>query len=397
MFKKILLLTATVLLYQCTVQNSPSYVEAIVLTNDMFEFKPSQLSDFASDITYIPLETNENSVIQRVDKVMLYKEYCIILDRLQGCILVFDTLGNFRHKIDKKGHGPGEYVSIWDATVLDDGSICLLDGENKLIRYSQYGKFLNEKTYITEQPTTMGVLNGKYPVSLSVFGAFAFNDGLMLSIYDTLFHPVNRLVDRSFEKISKREAAALPSHRFSFLANCLDTLSFWEHRYDTVYRIVDSNTCIPRYCLKYDNKLPVNMQVDHGDVATHKYTNIEHLIETQVFFFITISVRNHTHQIIYNKNTRHGKSIPEVIYEIYFAGVLNDMDGGWRFWPRGVVDENRVYDYFYAYNIKQHMNNEKWISKNPLYPEKQKRIAKFAETANMEDNPVIAIVTCKTQ
>jgi hypothetical protein len=369
-------------------------VETITITDEMLEFQPAQLSDFASDITYIPLETNEESLIQRIDKVMLYRQYCLILDKVQDCVFVFDTLGNYQHKIDKQGKGPGEYLNIWDATVLDDGSICIVDiSSQKLIRYSMSGRLLNEKTQIGERSSILGTLDGKYPISLSVYGQFIFNENYMLSVHDTLFNTLNRLVDRSFEKLTKEDERNLHIHPYSFLTNCADTLTFWEYKYDTVYRICDANTCIPRYYFDYKDKLPKAIQSNKAQ----DYSFIQFFIETSAYFFISIDVHNKTRQLVYHKKTHQGKSMPYVIFENTIAGIMNDLDGGWRFWPRGVVAENRVYDFFSAYDIQKHMDNETWITKNPLNPEKQKTITRIAENATMLDNPVIAIVTCKTQ
>jgi hypothetical protein len=46
----------------------------------------------------------------------------------------------------------------------------------------------------------------------------------------------------------------LPLHNFTFLESNLDMLTLWESKYDTIYRIIDPVTYIPRYYLDYTTK-----------------------------------------------------------------------------------------------------------------------------------------------
>lgn len=76
------------------------------------------LSDFFSEIDIIPLETSDNSLltflIGEPDKVIKHEDKFYFLDKSQDIIVVFDSNGTFLNRINKKGHGPGEYISIED-------------------------------------------------------------------------------------------------------------------------------------------------------------------------------------------------------------------------------------------------------------------------------------------
>lgn len=67
-----------------------------------------------SSVDIIPLETSPNSLIVQIDKLVTIDNFNFVLDRAQESILVFDSLGNFSHKISKQGSGPGEYGRISD-------------------------------------------------------------------------------------------------------------------------------------------------------------------------------------------------------------------------------------------------------------------------------------------
>ncbi|BDD08581.1 hypothetical protein FUAX_10130 [Fulvitalea axinellae] len=60
-------------------------------------------------------------------------------------IYCFNDQGVFKFKIDKMGKGPGEYLSIKDFHVDEDGQIAILDHQaNKIAKYDQYGQFVDE-------------------------------------------------------------------------------------------------------------------------------------------------------------------------------------------------------------------------------------------------------------
>ena len=67
-----------------------------------------------SEIRYVPLETNDESLIAEIEKVYLYKELIIIFDQRANRILLFDMDGKYIRKIGRKGGGPNEYFSLND-------------------------------------------------------------------------------------------------------------------------------------------------------------------------------------------------------------------------------------------------------------------------------------------
>ena len=73
-----------------------------------------------------PLETTEESLIARVDKIISKAPYIYILDSRQKVIFIFDYDGHYLTKIDKIGRAGGEYASIEDFDVGDNGDLFIL-------------------------------------------------------------------------------------------------------------------------------------------------------------------------------------------------------------------------------------------------------------------------------
>lgn len=84
-----------------------------------------------------PLETTEESLIARVDKIISKAPYIYILDSRQKVIFIFDYDGHYLTKIDKIGRAGGEYASIEDFDVGDNGDLFILSAySKKIIKYA---------------------------------------------------------------------------------------------------------------------------------------------------------------------------------------------------------------------------------------------------------------------
>lgn len=98
------------------------------------------LSDFIENLTYIPLETNPDCLINGNPKVQLTKDY-VIITTTQECLL-FDRNGSFLRKIGQYGRGPGEFRNT-SGTFDELSSTIYFNGWNgNFIKYSLDGKYI---------------------------------------------------------------------------------------------------------------------------------------------------------------------------------------------------------------------------------------------------------------
>ena len=79
-----------------------------------------------STVKYIPLETNQEVLINTIDKVII-SNFIYILDTRQNELFIFDLSGKFLKKLNHTGNGPGEYITIDDFQIEND-IIYILDG-----------------------------------------------------------------------------------------------------------------------------------------------------------------------------------------------------------------------------------------------------------------------------
>ncbi|MDR0725213.1 MAG: 6-bladed beta-propeller [Prevotellaceae bacterium] len=104
-------------------------------------FNLSKLGCFSN---FIPLETNENSIISGINKIYFVDNHIYILDRDGGKgVFIFDRNGKFIRKIGRIGGGPGEYVSIDDFTIDKNNlTVYLLANRENVLLYNIDGKYI---------------------------------------------------------------------------------------------------------------------------------------------------------------------------------------------------------------------------------------------------------------
>jgi hypothetical protein len=105
-----------------------------------------QYDSIFSEIKAIPLETNENCLINQIDKVLFYEDKMLILDQFQK-LYIFDIKGKFLYEIAKQGRGPGEYLELRNFDIDKDGNIYLLDFQ-RILKYDLQGKFLESIPFV---------------------------------------------------------------------------------------------------------------------------------------------------------------------------------------------------------------------------------------------------------
>lgn len=105
-----------------------------------------KLSEIADTVTFVALETNEQSRFGNVDKLMIEDDKYIVVDKeLSSAIFVFDLKGHFLCKIGQKGNARNEYIELTDAT-LGNGNVYVYDAKSKkIVCYSMDGTY--KETY----------------------------------------------------------------------------------------------------------------------------------------------------------------------------------------------------------------------------------------------------------
>ncbi len=171
--------------------------------------------DVIKDIEFVPLEMTDESIVGKIYKIQLYKNYLIIYDRQTESIFIFDNNGKYIRKISRKGRGPGEYNEIVDFCVHPKTGMITIACSGKIITYSFDLKEFKE---YNDVPYVAGIEqfnNGYYAIT-------AIEKEANLYILDTnmkIIHkglanpfPMPTIFNKSFSKYGDTILCRLPTH-----------------------------------------------------------------------------------------------------------------------------------------------------------------------------------------
>ena len=119
----------------CHIQIDPNKAERIK-TSDYFKYH-----------SFVALETTDDNLIAKIDKVQVSNSRIYVMDEKQKSVFIFDEKGKYLSKICRHGQGAEEYINLYDFTVdASNGNIRIYDGISKfMLDYSSEGKFIAKR------------------------------------------------------------------------------------------------------------------------------------------------------------------------------------------------------------------------------------------------------------
>jgi hypothetical protein len=126
------------------------------------EPKVVDFNDYFVSSNVIALESIDESIFSRIDRLCLFNEQIYILDKQMNTVFIFNSNGKFIKKIHKIGKGPQEYQSLTDFTIdRENGQIVLYsDRPYKLFFYDLSGNLIKTKK-LNDLYNSISSLNGK--------------------------------------------------------------------------------------------------------------------------------------------------------------------------------------------------------------------------------------------
>lgn len=172
-----------------------------------------------SDTEYLKLETNPESLIGRIDKIIIKDKKIFILDSQKAKnIFVFDLKGKFLNKVKNIGQGPNEIRSPHDFCVdSQKKEVLVYDQSARKIVYYDYNLVpQRQKKYPYAFRTMTTLPEGKLLVSMDkIYHGFGpietkFNDLLLL---DSEFNVIRKGFPFSEQETTNHFALGQPWHQ----------------------------------------------------------------------------------------------------------------------------------------------------------------------------------------
>ncbi len=268
-----------------------------------------ELDSIIENIVLVPLETNENCLINHIDKIKLYKNKVFILDRKSACIFVFKKTGEFVFKISSQGRGSGEYIMIADFDISPEtGDIYILDAMSDRLLIFKNEKYIKRyKLDFGVKITNMCFLDEKN---------IAFENQISTEIDSLKYYLF--VTDLNLELISKNihynKSNALILSPVSPFSPFDDKISYLPVYKDTIYHI-NSNKVIPVYKLEFGNNWidedylynkKINPNTLFNDLKKSSSVYFINCIESRTHIFVYFTHKDEKYAFLYDKIFQKG-------------------------------------------------------------------------------------------
>lgn len=406
--KKLIILFIVLFTYSCS--NKSGSKEAVKKENsgNFFQInyerllkngKSVYLSEIASGVEYIPLETNSECVIGNNPQYFFTDSLIFVNNK--DHILKFTRGGKFLARIGTSGRGPQEIDYIRTMSVLPEKHLLVIqkNSESKILYFSFNGLFIRSapipRFYYLKVLTDGNYLSYESGTS----GTEKYNFLLSTEEGDTLSGVYNK---NTWTNNSTRSLEM--SHPFKPFYISNNQIHFKSLYNDTVYSI-SSNNIVPNYYVdlgKY--KLPSALTppekvfIDQSkmllffkkDAYKYFYCNV---FESDGNVFLT-TANFHDSDIrhfVYDKDKREGCMLINETKKP--SGILNDWDGSIEFWPEGNFEKNKIYMPVDVMKIKEVLSEGQPGLK--FNANKNAKLRELLSGLDDTGNPVIIIVTLK--
>ena len=130
--------------------NDSIYNDVETITIDYDKLPILNTDSIVSDIRIIRLESTENNLISRIDRLLFTNGKIIVVDLFSSkSIHIFDESGKHINHVSHLGNGPQEYLTITDVDITPDGLIAIKDNfKDVILYYNSDGIFVKKEEII---------------------------------------------------------------------------------------------------------------------------------------------------------------------------------------------------------------------------------------------------------
>lgn len=407
--KKINVIYILVLVITSCTSTSKSDSEFLIVNIEegLNNFQISNLSDYASSIDYVRLETHDDClVLNKINNIFIEDNKIFVHDS-EPYLKVFDAeTGKYLYNIGSKGQGPGELPNMYSVDINPDNKIILLCWGEFIHRFDFDGNFLgkikipstDDNEWISAPIVTLDDYNyagivvhyGEEQKSLAIL--FNTKQEIIgsLKCYENPIQPPNLGGGIVWSPFSQG----------GLFYRCESEIRYYRGFSDTVYTFNKERTTFNPYFIidygKHKSTLNFTRYAENPDLI--KVSSIREN-EGNVFLnFTTMKASpepfedeifrggvwskftNHSIIGVLNKKNESFHFLNQPILGI--PGIKNDIDGGISFWVRNVSSNGELIDFHHAY---------KFLEYAEALPDASDSFNEIVSQISEYDNPIVII------
>lgn len=381
------------------------------------------LSEFANDIKYIPLQTSGDHIFTGIWHCVFLEDW-ILAYNVNQCVL-YNSEGNFLNSIGTRGRGPGEYEFCRQADFSKDKTI-FIQNSCDLLEYDSVGSYI--RTYknvfgFDFEDSEYPAIQGWHRLYDSLFFGHIPNITGHIKYKAVIINRKGQLKKsfKNYEQFHKDKTSyGLETTTFQYFFK--GKLHYKELYSDTLFFLDDDFNLKPEYVFNIGKyKMPTSIRGATG-VVTYlwDYIFLYNVFQTEDILLLNCHFGNrfpakrmtvhtpipqagptwlNTNYMlgVYNKRNGEFKFCKPSNTDNYLftTGIYNDIDGGPRFFPDQMVNDSTMVMFIDSKKFKDHIDSEDFKNSAPKYLEKKIRLEKLSEKISEMDNSIMMFVTFK--
>lgn len=292
------------------------------------------LSEYYKINKLIKLQSNDSSIIDFVNKVLVDEEWIFI--KGGSSLFKFNLNGDFQKKLTKGIGGPDEYVNLTDVLILPE--------QNRLWLYDSNQRSIFQYNYDFEMEVD-------YPLNYPLFGIEKLERGLVgtsgyLEVLDNfsslfLFEGENLATgfeaSRSHLKFNPEKARYLHVYRHDFFSKGPEGYNFVNSFNDTIYHVNEKMEVLPKYYVDFgSNKVNENELIgrDYSSIvdvfqyinSSDKSYNVGNVVELDRYLLYKFFNKGLPFVSVYDKKDNRLKSGRKISFDYLGQEVILDLD-----------------------------------------------------------------------
>lgn len=387
--KTALLITLTIVIWSCG-RNDIRKSNMIDLLSSP-ESEMLNLSDLASNVEYIPIQTLDSSLIRYVYDLRTSNDKIFIYTPVE--ILCFNNKGQYLYKLDKQGRGPEEYqyISDFDLNSVNDLLIILITKKIVFYKVTPKGFVYSKSLILKDQPASIDFSPDQNNILLSYgssYGNEPFRYLLINLDGDTLKAIPN------YYKYPKNSKMMFVAKFENLLFKSDNSLNFKYWLSDTVFTLDRSNKITPHLILDSHMKhITTDALSNFSEETMSEYLQVNSIIETSRFLIYRFFYEKTSYFRVFDKGTNNifGTTTEQ---NAPAEWLKDDISGGIDFEPKFCCD-GILYSWVDALTLKKHIATKEFKNSVVKSPEKKKALEELTNSLDETDNPVLIAVTPK--
>lgn len=297
------------------------------------------LSSLADSLSYVPLETTQQSLISEIKSLKATEKYFYLLTE-NSELMLFDKSGKFHSRIGRKGKGPKEYYDVIHFDT-NDSLVYILDYAERIAVYTTSGKFIRY-IKIAKQASRIFILN---------------DDRIVYFVPDSMFEDAEdsygfAIINQEGKVLKKMPATFQRDNMNNGISNHFVLINFSNQHSitikeafnDTLYRFDTDSLTFNSYAYINLGQHKIDFEKNFEQVAWASHNmRISDIIETSRSAFIVYTCmcvgNNSQHLGVFDKSK---KQFYTLIDDDGEENIINDIDGVVNLKPETVFKDQLI-------------------------------------------------------